>query len=117
MGELTAAVSARGMKMGFYYSSLLDWSFTPRPVTSLADLLAGSDTEPEYLDYVEAHWHELIERYEPSILWSDIGYPPGYNLPAVCRLITTATRTAWSTTAGCRSPASSSRWAGPPRQS
>jgi len=79
--ELTRAVNARGMKMGFYYSSLLDWSFTKRPINSLADLLAGSDTSTEYLAYVEAHWRELIERYDPWILWSDIGYPPGYSLP------------------------------------
>lgn len=80
-GELTQAVKTRGMKMGFYYSSLLDWSFTKQPINSLAELLAGSDTSQEYLDYVEAHWRDLIERYDPWILWSDIGYPPGYELP------------------------------------
>lgn len=80
-GELTQAVDAKGMKMGFYYSSLLDWSFTKRPINSLAELIAGSDTSAEYLAYVEAHWRELIERYDPWILWSDIGYPPGYDLP------------------------------------
>jgi alpha-L-fucosidase len=80
-GELTQAVNARGMKMGFYYSSLLDWSFTQRPINSLAELIAGSDTSAEYLAYIEAHWRELIERYDPWILWSDIGYPPGYDLP------------------------------------
>ena len=79
-GELMQAVNARGMKMGFYYSSLLDWSFTERPINSLAELIAGSDTSREYLNYVEAHWRELIERYDPWILWSDIGYPPGYDL-------------------------------------
>ncbi len=82
-GELTRAVKARGMKMGFYYSSLLDWSFTKRPINSLAELIAGSDTSPEYVTYVEAHWRELIERYDPSILWSDIGYPPGIHLPSL----------------------------------
>ena len=81
VGELTRAVNARGLKMGFYYSSLLDWSFTKKPITSLAELVAGSDTSRRYLAYVEAHWRELIERYDPWILWSDIGYPPGYSLP------------------------------------
>ncbi len=80
-GELTAAVSARDMKMGFYYSSLLDWSFTPAPARSLADVLVNCDPSRAYLDYVEAHWRELIERYDPAILWSDIGYPPGFKLP------------------------------------
>ncbi|MEE4195859.1 MAG: alpha-L-fucosidase [Anaerolineae bacterium] len=81
VGELTAAVSAKDMKMGLYYSSLLDWSFTKTPITSTIDLIAGSDTSHEYLNYVEKHWLELIERYDPWILWSDIGYPPGYDLP------------------------------------
>ncbi len=80
-GELGRAVSARGLKMGLYYSSLLDWSFTQRPIASLVDLIAGSDTSRQYLAYVEAHWLELIERYDPWILWSDIGYPPAYHLP------------------------------------
>lgn len=79
-GELTRAVGARGMKMGFYYSSLLDWSFTPRPIQSVAELIAGSDTSRAYRAYIESHWRELIERYDPWLLWSDIGYPPGYDL-------------------------------------
>jgi alpha-L-fucosidase len=80
-GELTQAVKAQGMKMGFYYSSLLDWSFTKRPVLSAADLIAGSETSRSYVNYVEKHWIELIERYDPWVLWGDIGYPPGYKLP------------------------------------
>ncbi len=80
-GELSQAVSARQMKMGFYYSSLLDWSFTKNPITTLAGLIASSPTSRAYVDYVEKHWLELIERYDPWILWSDIGYPPGYDLP------------------------------------
>jgi alpha-L-fucosidase len=68
------------MKMGLYYSSLLDWSFTRTPINSLAELIASSDTSHEYLTYIENHWRELIERYDPWILWSDIGYPPGFDL-------------------------------------
>ena len=30
---------------------------------------------PEYGAYVDAHWRELIERYQPAVLWNDIGYP------------------------------------------
>ncbi|MFT3891814.1 MAG: alpha-L-fucosidase [Anaerolineales bacterium] len=67
-GELTHAVNANGMKMGFYYSSLLDWSFTKTPINSIPDLIAGSDTSRQYLAYIESHWRELIERYDPWIL-------------------------------------------------
>ncbi|MDX1983341.1 MAG: alpha-L-fucosidase, partial [Bryobacteraceae bacterium] len=29
----------------------------------------------EYAGYADAHWRELIERYQPAILWNDITYP------------------------------------------
>ena len=38
---------------------------------------------PEYLDYADAHWHELIERYRPDVLWNDIGYPAAADLDAL----------------------------------
>lgn len=82
-GELTQAVSQRGMKMGFYYSSLLDWTFTRKPITNTAELVAASDIRSTYRAYISGHWRELIERYNPWILWSDIGYPPGKDLPGL----------------------------------
>ena len=30
---------------------------------------------PEYADYATAHVHELIQRFSPSVLWNDIGWP------------------------------------------
>ena len=80
-GELTSSVTSRGLKMGLYYSSALDWTFTPQPITNFGDLAASGPTSRQYRDYVENHWKELIERYDPWVLWSDIGYPPGYRLP------------------------------------
>jgi alpha-L-fucosidase len=79
-GELNQAVSGQGMKMGYYYSSALDWSFTTRPVQNFPDLLTNGPTSKAYAKYVENHWKELIDRYDPWVLWSDIGYPPNYNL-------------------------------------
>jgi alpha-L-fucosidase len=80
VGELQRSVTARGLKMGCYYSSLLDWSFTPKPIQSMADLLTSGPADRTYRAYVEQHWRELIDRYEADLLWSDIGYPPRYNL-------------------------------------
>ena len=34
---------------------------------------------PEYVEYANAHWRELIDRYRPSVMWGDIMYPPGAN--------------------------------------
>jgi alpha-L-fucosidase len=84
VGELTAAVKARGMRMGFYYSSALDQSFTTAAMTDLAGLFSeGGPIDRRYALYQFGHWHELIDRYEPSILWGDIAYPPGTNLYAL----------------------------------
>ncbi len=83
IGELTSAVRARGMRMGLYYSSGLDWTFDARPITDLPDLIAAIPRNPEYAAHVDAHWRELIERYQPSVLWNDIGYPPSSNLLAL----------------------------------
>jgi hypothetical protein len=43
---------------------------------SSGELLAGSDTGRECVEYFEKHWRELIERYDPWILWNDISYRP-----------------------------------------
>ncbi|HMF32801.1 MAG TPA: alpha-L-fucosidase, partial [Candidatus Lokiarchaeia archaeon] len=34
----------------------------------------------EYVAYADAHYRELIDRYEPWVLWNDIGYPPRTNV-------------------------------------
>lgn len=78
--ELTATVKKFRMRMGVYYSSTIDWSFTERPILALPDLMTYGPISEEYVQYVNNHWRELINNYEPSILWSDIGYPPGTNL-------------------------------------
>ncbi|MCB9423371.1 MAG: alpha-L-fucosidase [Ardenticatenaceae bacterium] len=80
-GELTQSVTAKGMKMGLYYSSALDWTFSPQPILGFADLLSSGPASRQYLRYAENHWKELINRYDPAILWSDIAYPPDGNLP------------------------------------
>ncbi len=85
VGQLAKAVRARGMRFGVYYSSLLDWTFKHDRIQSAATLLLGSDHSKQYRDYVWAQWHELIDRYHPDILWSDIGYPEDARLPQLFR--------------------------------
>ena len=38
-------------------------------------MIAAIPQGADYARYADAHWRELIERYEPAILWNDIGYP------------------------------------------
>lgn len=75
IGNLARACRARGMRFGVYYSSLLDWTFTKDPIQSAAGLFLGNDNSRLYMDYCYNHWIELIDRYKPDVLWSDIGYP------------------------------------------
>lgn len=84
VGELTAAVKAHDMRMGVYYSSALDQSFTTSAMTDFAGLFSeGGPIDARYARYQFSHWRELIDRYEPSVLWGDICYPPRTNLFAL----------------------------------
>ncbi|MBN2151727.1 MAG: alpha-L-fucosidase [Candidatus Lokiarchaeota archaeon] len=76
-GELAREVRARGIRFCTYYSGTLDWSFQPEPIVDFASMVTNGPTSRQYVDYANAHWRELIDKHGPSILWNDIGYPPG----------------------------------------
>ncbi|MDR3344394.1 MAG: alpha-L-fucosidase [Oscillospiraceae bacterium] len=84
-GALAAACRSAGLRFGIYYSSLLDWTFTSEPIHTVSDMFLRSNISSEYVDYCRDHWLELIDRYSPDILWSDIGYPPDERLPELFR--------------------------------
>jgi alpha-L-fucosidase len=75
VGDLTQAVRAAGLRMGLYYSGGIDWPFEGRPIRDLAGLMKAIPQGEAYARYADAHYRELIERYAPSVLWNDIGYP------------------------------------------
>jgi alpha-L-fucosidase len=83
VGDLADAVRDRGLRFGTYYSGGLDWSFEGLPITDLASMFAAIPQSEEYRAYADAHWHELIDRYRPDVLWNDIGYPAGADLEAL----------------------------------
>jgi len=83
VGELTAAVRAEGLTMGLYYSGGLDWSFCSKAIVNDQDLYGTLPQGEEYARYVDSHWRELIERYEPAVLWNDIAYPAQANCMAL----------------------------------
>jgi alpha-L-fucosidase len=76
VGELAAAVRAAGLKFGVYYSGGIDWTFNREPLLTLGDFMTSTPGGP-YLDYAEKQVRELIDRYEPSVLWNDISWPTG----------------------------------------
>lgn len=81
VGELTDAVRAEDMKMGLYYSGVFDWTFkTEVPIDGPRGMLEHKNMSQEYINYSVAHFKELIDKYKPSVLWNDIGFPIGYDL-------------------------------------
>jgi alpha-L-fucosidase len=80
VGELTEAVKEGGLKMGFYYCTAWDWTFNLNPIKNAQSFLENYINPPDYTDYVNNHIYELIDNYNPIILWADMGYPPGTNL-------------------------------------
>lgn len=80
VGELTEAVRRRGMKMGLYYSGGLDWTFNDKVIQDLADIPAAVPQDPTYVAYALSHWRELIDRYEPAVMWNDIAFPAAADL-------------------------------------
>ena len=79
-GDLTAAVRAHGMRMGLYYSGGLDWAFNEARIEDFRDVWGTIVEEPEFVAYSVAHWKELIDRYQPALMWNDIGYPAAADL-------------------------------------
>ncbi|MHA2038171.1 MAG: alpha-L-fucosidase, partial [Promethearchaeota archaeon] len=79
VGELTDAVKKEGLKMGFYYSSAWDWSFNTFPIKDILSFNKHYVQSLKYTNYVSNHWYELMDKYSPTILWSDMGYPAGKN--------------------------------------
>ena len=75
VGGLSEAVRARGLKMGLYYSGGYDKLFNPTVIRSLPSAVSAIPQSSEYAEYCDAHISELIERYQPSVLWNDIAYP------------------------------------------
>lgn len=79
VGELTEAVRNNDMRMGLYYSSGLDWTFNDHTIKTFQDLFMAVPQDSNYVRYIDNHWRELMDRYEPSVLWADIGSPQAYD--------------------------------------
>lgn len=83
VGDFTDAVRGEGMRMGLYYSGAYDWSVNDAVMERGSDAILAIPTGGDYAEYAAAHVRELVERYRPSILWNDIGWPGGGDLAAL----------------------------------
>jgi len=75
IGELSNEVKAQGIKWGIYYSGVIDWTFDENVIESGVSFINTGCTDQNYASYADAHWYELINKYKPSVVWNDIGYP------------------------------------------
>ena len=63
------------MKFGVYYSGILDWTHTTVPIFDDFDVHNPPNVTAAYADYAFNQVTELIDRYQPSVLWNDIDWP------------------------------------------
>jgi alpha-L-fucosidase len=76
VAELADATRAAGLRFGVYYSGGLDWSVTDLPPhTSSASVRGVRPLDAAYNAYAYLHVEDLIERYQPDVLWNDIEWP------------------------------------------
>lgn len=75
IGELAAAVKGAGLRFGVYYSGILDWQYAQTPITDNDDLYNPPNVTAAYADYAFNQVMELIDLYEPEVLWNDIAWP------------------------------------------
>ncbi|RKR75050.1 alpha-L-fucosidase [Frondihabitans australicus] len=77
VAEIASAVRAAGLRFGVYYSSGLDWHVAPKPPIVDEEHGLGDDApnDEAYARYLHSQVIDLIDRYEPSVLWGDIGVP------------------------------------------
>ncbi len=69
LGELKAACDKYGIKFGTYYS-IIDWHHPSQRAEKALSQTTNND-KAGYITYMKAQLQELIERYDPAIMWFD----------------------------------------------
>jgi alpha-L-fucosidase len=69
LAELKAACDKYGLKFGTYYS-IIDWHH-PSQITERANNQPPMNDKEGYVTYMKAQLKELIDNYDPAIMWFD----------------------------------------------
>jgi alpha-L-fucosidase len=69
LGELKAACDKYGLKFGTYYS-IIDWHHPSQRAPQALSFTPMTDKDG-YVTYMKAQLKELIDRYDPAIMWFD----------------------------------------------
>lgn len=83
VGEIAAATREHGLRFGVYYAGRLDFHRHSDPIRTLAEALSAGSNDAALATEVDAHYRELIDRYQPDILWNDTGVPRDLELSSL----------------------------------
>ncbi len=74
LAELKEASDKHGIKLGFYYS-IMDWHHPDAQAPHYPDYNTDEKSNPDFERYVENYLKpqvkELVEKYDPAVLWFD----------------------------------------------
>lgn len=74
LAELKEACNRHGIKLGFYHS-IMDWHHPDAQAPHYPDYNTGKKSNPNFEQYVQNYLkpqlRELVERYDPAVLWFD----------------------------------------------
>ncbi len=73
--ELNEELKKTSLRLGVYYSGIIDWQYSKQPMCSQYEVDHPENTSKEYSDYAFNQVKELIDNYEPSLIWNDIQWP------------------------------------------
>lgn len=73
--ELARATEKTDIRLGLYYSGILDWQYASTPIIDNDDLFNPPNITSAYADYAYQQVIELIDKYQPAVLWNDIAWP------------------------------------------
>lgn len=69
--ELKDACQKAGLKFGLYYS-IVDWNHSSQNLGgSLSSTMTSMDARAKYITDMKAQLKELVERYDPAVMWFD----------------------------------------------
>lgn len=87
VGELRDAALAAGIRFGVYYSGGLDWHASDLPPITgdITDRFRPLDAG--YAEYAYDQVLDLIDRYQPDVLWGDIDWPDAGKAPGPRSLV------------------------------
>lgn len=69
--ELKTACEKEGLKFGLYYS-IVDWNHSSQTIGgNLSSMMASMEVRESYIADMKEQLRELVERYDPAVIWFD----------------------------------------------